>query len=82
MESDWSYVNQRISPFGAMSAQVGKAVARGADLEATRTAVNLDSFRPAFAATSGDGRLAFDLVFLNPGIESAYNQLKPDGTKK
>jgi len=82
VESDWSYVNQLIPLFEAMWDQVGKAVASGADLEATRKAVNLDAFRPAFGATSGDGRLAFDLVFLNPGIESAYNQLKPDSTKK
>jgi hypothetical protein len=61
--------------------QVGKAVASGADLEATRKAVNLDSFRPPFGATEGDRRLMFDVLFLNPGIESAYNQLKADRPK-
>jgi cyclase len=82
VESDWSYVNRLIPLLEAMWDQVGKAVAGGADLEATRKAVNLDSFRPQFGGTEGDGRLMFDLLFLNPGIESAYNQLKPDSTKK
>ena len=81
VESDWSYVNRLIPLFEAMWDQVSKAVAGGADLEATRKVVNLDSFRPQFGATEGDGRLMFDVLFLNPGIESAYNQLKPDSTK-
>jgi glyoxylase-like metal-dependent hydrolase (beta-lactamase superfamily II) len=81
VESDWSYANQLVPLFEAMWDQVGKAVASGADLEATRKAVNLDSFRPQFGATEGDRRLMFDVLFLNPGIESAYNQLKADRPK-
>jgi glyoxylase-like metal-dependent hydrolase (beta-lactamase superfamily II) len=81
VESDWSYANQLVPLFEAMWDQVGKAVASGADLEATRKAVNLDSFRPPFGATEGDRRLMFDVLFLNPGIESAYNQLKADRPK-
>lgn len=82
VETDWSYVNRLIPLFEAMWDQVGKAVAGGADLEATRKAVNLDSFRPQFGGTEGDGRLMFDVLFLNPGIESAYNQLKTNSTKR
>ena len=81
VESDWSYVNRLIPLFEATWDQVSKAVAGGADLEATRKAVNLDSFRPQFGDNEGDGRLMFDVLFLNPGNESAYNQLKRDSTK-
>ena len=48
MESDWTYANQLITLIESTWDQVSKAVASGADLEATRKAVNLDSFRPTF----------------------------------
>ena len=82
VESDWTYVNQLIPLLESTWDQVSKAVAGGADLEATRKAVNLDSFRPTFGGNSPEWRQAFDLLYVNPGVESAYNQLKPDSTKK
>ena len=81
VESDWTYVNQLIALIESTWDQVSKAVASGADLEATRKAVNLDAFRPQFGGNSPEWRQAFDLLFVDPGIESAYKQLKPDSTK-
>jgi glyoxylase-like metal-dependent hydrolase (beta-lactamase superfamily II) len=80
IQSDWSYVDRLIAVIGAIWEQVNRAVASGADLEATRRAVNLDQFREGFNATAGPGKAMFDTHFLAPGVEAAYRELRPDST--
>jgi hypothetical protein len=60
---------------------VQRAVAAGADLDATRKAVNLDAHRDGFGTgTPEQRRRAFDRLFRDPAIEAAYRELKPDST--
>jgi len=78
IQTDWTYVDRLIALIESTWNQVRKAVASGADLEATRKAVNLDSFRETFGGGSPDGRRAFDGLFVNPAVEAAYKELRPD----
>jgi len=76
--TDWSYVDQLIPMFESVWSDVRRAVASGADLEATRKAVNFAPYRDSFAR--GDARLGrvFDVVFAHPIVEAAHGQLKPN----
>ena len=78
VQTDWAYVNQLIPLIDSTWSQVQKAVAGGADLEATRKAVNLDAFLATFGANTPAGRRAFDGFFAGPAIEAAYKELRPD----
>jgi cyclase len=82
VQRDWKYVDQLVAVIESLRDQVAAAVARGADLEATRKAVNLDSLRKVF--TGGDVKLqqSFDGNFVYAGVEAAYKELKPDSAKK
>ena len=82
VQTDWSYVNRLIPLFETTWEQVRKAVASGADLEATRKAVNVDSHRDAFGGSTPEARRSFDALFLNPAIESAFKELRPDSTSR
>jgi cyclase len=82
VQSDWTYVNQLIPLIDSTWSQVQRAVAGGADLEATRKAVNLDAFRETFGGNTATGRRSFNVLFLEPSVEAAYKELRPDSTKR
>jgi glyoxylase-like metal-dependent hydrolase (beta-lactamase superfamily II) len=76
---DWAYVNKLAALIDTTWRQVQTSVAAGADLEATRKAVNVDGFRATFGSGTPERRKrAFDGLYLNPAVESAFNELKPD----
>jgi cyclase len=72
--TDWEYADQLIELIESVWAQVTAAVAAGADLEATKKRVNLDSFRDRFAGTDARLRGSFDANFLTPAVESAWRE--------
>ena len=80
IQSDWTYVDRQIALFESTWEQVKKAVDAGADLEATRKAVNGDALSKAFGATSPEARDEFDYTYLDPAVESAFKALRPDST--
>ena len=78
IQSGWTYVDRQIALFESTWEQVKKAVDAGADLEATRKAVNGDALSKAFGATSPEARDEFDYTYLDSAIESAFKALRPD----
>ncbi len=74
IQSNWNYVDQLIPLIESTWDQVKQAVATGADLDATRKAVNLDRFRGAFGGEAL--RASFDYTFVGAGIEAAFKELK------
>ena len=83
VESDWSYVNTLIPLFEGDVGSSWEKLSRAEPISRRRArpSTSIRSVQRS-AQRPETERLAFDLVFLNPGIESAYNQLKPDSTKK
>ena len=73
---DWGYVDSLIELIEFVGAEVAKAVAAGADLEATRKAVNLDAFRDKLAGTSELLRGGFNELFATPIVEAAFQRAK------
>ena len=82
MMTDWKYVDQLIPLIESTWEQVQRAVASGADLEATRKRVNLDRFVDLFAGPDERNRRQFGNLFQNPAVEAAFNELRPDSTRK
>jgi glyoxylase-like metal-dependent hydrolase (beta-lactamase superfamily II) len=85
LQTDWTYVDRLIELFESTWTQVKAAVDAGADLEATRKRVNLESFRDRFAGTDERRRSGFTSLFVTPAVESAFNELKtgtPFGKEK
>jgi cyclase len=76
IQTDWTYVDRLIALIESTWDQVRKAVASGADLEATRKAVDVEAFRGAFGGSAPNGRRAFDELFVNPAVEAAYKELQ------
>lgn len=74
--TDWRYVDRLIPMFESIWEQVQRSVAGGADLEATRKAVDLAPFREQFGAGVPDGQRAFDRLFATPIVEAAFKQAK------
>jgi glyoxylase-like metal-dependent hydrolase (beta-lactamase superfamily II) len=66
------YVRQMRDLFASINEQVGAAVARGANLEDTRKAVDLAAYREKFAGESKVRRLAFGMYVTGPAVESAW----------
>ena len=76
--SDWSYVERLAAMIESTFQQVQRSVAAGADLAATKKAVNVDRFRDGFGTGAPERRKrAFDALYLDPAIESAWAELKP-----
>jgi cyclase len=73
VQSDWSYVDQLIALIESTWEQTRRAVEAGADLESALKAVNLDRFRQDFPGLTAS---SFDRLFLRPGVEAAYKDLK------
>ncbi|HSA57238.1 MAG TPA: MBL fold metallo-hydrolase [Gemmatimonadaceae bacterium] len=80
--ADWAYVDQLIPLIESTWEQVKRAVASGADLETTRKQVNLDRFRDVFAGADERRRRQFGNLFQTPAVEAAFNELRPDTTRK
>lgn len=72
VQHDWAYFDLFVELLNATLAQTRDAVAKGLDLEATRKAVDLSSFRQRF--TKGDDTIgrAFDAFFISPAVERAW----------
>ena len=76
IQRDWTYVDRLIAVIESVGEQVARAVAAGADLEATRKRVDLTTFRESFAGESEGMRSTFDFVFAAPIIEAAFERAK------
>jgi glyoxylase-like metal-dependent hydrolase (beta-lactamase superfamily II) len=76
IQSDWAYVDRLIALIDTTWTQTRAAVARGFDLEATIKAVNLESFRASFAGDDAARWRNFERLFLRPGVEAAFAELK------
>jgi cyclase len=77
IQRDWRYVDRQIALFESTWEQVKKAVDAGADLEATRKAVNRSALSQAFGATAPEMRDEFDYLYLDPAIDAAFAALRP-----
>lgn len=82
LQRDWSYVDRLIPLIESTWSQVRAAVAAGADLDSTRARVRLDAFRDAFAGQDIARRRSFDALFVMPGVEAAFRELKADSTPR
>ena len=72
IQRDWAYVDLFVELLNWTLGQAKDAVAKGLDLEATRKAIDLTSFRQRFAGSDdGQGR-AFDAFFTAPAVERAW----------
>lgn len=80
--TDWGYVNQLIPLIETTWQQVTQAVSSGADLERTRQLVTLDAYRDQFAGTAARRRQSFENLLLRPAVEAAFQELRPDTTKR
>lgn len=75
---DWSYVDRLIPMFESIHEQVRRAVAAGADLAATRKAVDFAAWRADFAGDDEGLQRGFTNNFATPIIEAAFNEVKGD----
>jgi len=80
VQTDWTYVDKLIPLIESTWGQVQRAVAGGADLEATFKAVTIDGFRKDFAGARSP--TALDRLFLRPAVEAAFKELQPDSTRQ
>jgi glyoxylase-like metal-dependent hydrolase (beta-lactamase superfamily II) len=72
IQRDWAYLDMFVELLNSPRAQAKAAVDKGLDLEATRKAVDLSSFRQRFTkGNEGIGR-AFDAFFITPAVERAW----------
>lgn len=74
--TEWSYVDRLIPMLDSVAIQVKRSVAAGADLAATRKAVNFEPFRNLFAGSDPRLREGFDRNFATPIVESAFEHEK------
>jgi cyclase len=76
IQTDWKYVDQLIALIESTWEQTSSAVTRGLDLEATIKSVNLERFRVTFAGDDAARWRNFERLFLRPGVEAAYGEMK------
>jgi len=74
---DWDYVDREIALLDSTWAQVRKAVEAGANLEATRKAVDGEALARAFGMISARDREDFDFLYLDSAVEAAFQALHP-----
>jgi cyclase len=72
VERNTDYARQMRDLFASINQQVAAAVARGANLDDTRKAVDLSAFREKFAGDSKVRRVAFGMYVTGPAVESAW----------
>jgi glyoxylase-like metal-dependent hydrolase (beta-lactamase superfamily II) len=76
IQRDHAYLELVVALLESTLAQARAAVARGADLEATRRLVNLDSLRQRFTGGDAARARAFDAYFVQPAVERAWREAR------
>jgi len=71
---DDAYLAQLSGLFTSLAQQVEAAAAKGASLDATRAAVQLDDWRRRFAGDSQLRAFLFDYYVTGPGVAAAYRE--------
>lgn len=74
--SDFAYVDRLISALADVRTQVAAQVAAGADLDATRKAVDLEAVRAAFAGDDPWLRNLIDAVFTADLVSNAWKEAR------
>jgi len=77
IQRDWKYVDREIALLDATWYQVSSAVNSGANLDATRKAVNGDVLSKDFGITAPKDRDEFDYLYLDAAVEAAFNEASP-----
>lgn len=77
IQRDWSYVDRQIALFESTWAQVKTAVEGGANLDATRKAVDGEALSKAFGIVTARDREEFDYLYLDSAVEAAFQALHP-----
>jgi len=72
LQRDHTYLDRVVSLLQSTLDQSRAAVAKGLDLAATRTAVNLDSLRREFTGGDAAKARAFDGYYVQPAVERAW----------
>lgn len=70
------YLDLLADLLASVRTQVAEAVRRGLTLDETRKAVNLDRFESRFAGDNLDRRRAFQIGFVAPAVQRAYEETK------
>ena len=78
---DRTYIQKLQGLLGDLVKQVDAAVARGASLEETQTAVTLEEWKKKFAAEDELIARAFDAFFVKPAVERAWRQARGEPDK-
>jgi glyoxylase-like metal-dependent hydrolase (beta-lactamase superfamily II) len=76
LQRDKAYVQRLQAVLREVRTQVGAAVAKGLDLEATRKAVDLTSFRKEFIGGDAYQQQLFDAWWTSPIVRSAWLEAK------
>lgn len=82
VQRDKEYMKLVTSLLESVVKQVDESVSRGLNLEETRKALNLDSFKSRFAGDDPELNHAFDNYFLLPATERVYQQIKSKTVKQ
>jgi glyoxylase-like metal-dependent hydrolase (beta-lactamase superfamily II) len=81
--TSWNYANQLIPMIESTWQQVSRAVASGVtELDSVRKQVNLDQYRDQLAGSDARIRQQFDTWYMQPAVESAFKEIRPDTTKR
>jgi cyclase len=72
IQRDWAYLDLFLELLGSTLTQAKAAVARGADLEATRKSVDLSALRARFVRGDSAIAAAFDAFYVTPAVERAW----------
>lgn len=81
-QRDKEYLRLVTALLDSVVSQAHESVKRGLSLEATRKALNLDSFRSRFAGNDPERNHAFDHYFVLPATERVYQQARGEAQKK
>jgi glyoxylase-like metal-dependent hydrolase (beta-lactamase superfamily II) len=73
---DWDYARTVVQLLESTRAQVRAAVDAGLDLEATRKRVDLEKFRQRLVGDHPDRNPTFQIGFVTPAVERAFQEAK------
>ncbi len=76
VQHDFAYLDTLIGLFESTLTQVQAAVKKGLTLEDTRKQIDLTSFEKKLAGDNPWRKGAFQIGFVQPGVERAYEELK------
>jgi len=82
VQRDKEYLRLVMSLLESVVKQVRESVKRGLNLEETRKALNLDSFRSRLASNDPERNHAFENYFVRPATERMWQQAKSETDKK